>query len=80
MSETDFVYRCQKASDFQCAETCVGVEACDECQCSILPLEAGGPWGDVMDVRICVLSHVHVPCVHPLQAISHSHYVIFYSL
>jgi len=63
MSEIDFVYRCQNEADLQCAESCVGVEACDACQCSILPLEAGGPWGDIMDVRtsiaILFLSHTN---------------------
>lgn len=54
MSNVDFVvYRCQGESDLlQCAEICVGLEACDECQCSIVPLEASGPWGDIVDVRI----------------------------
>jgi hypothetical protein len=58
MSETDedFVYRCQNPEDSAlCAETCIGLEACQECSCAVVPLDGGGPWGEVMDVFFCLM-------------------------
>jgi hypothetical protein len=50
MSEAEFEYRCQKESDFQCVESCIGLNACNDCQCAVVTVDAGGPWGDAMDV------------------------------
>lgn len=44
-----------------CYETCVGLAECSsmECPCAIYPSEGssqyGGPWGDFMDVLLCLL-------------------------
>jgi len=54
MSE-DFVYQCQNTADTTCAETCVSLEACEDCECAVVALDAGGPGGDVVDVILCLL-------------------------
>lgn len=51
---SDFEFRCQNDADVQCAESCVGLDTCQECQCAIVEIDAGGPWGDVMDVIFCL--------------------------
>jgi hypothetical protein len=48
---SDFEYRCQNSADVQCAEACVGLDACQDCECAVVVTDAGGPWGNVMDVR-----------------------------
>jgi L-lactate permease len=47
---------------YQCATNCVGLEACTACNCVIQPAlgddgegHAGGAWGPVMDVILCLL-------------------------
>lgn len=50
----DFSYRCQSESDIPCAESCIGLDACQECSCATLALEAGGDWGEIMDVLMCL--------------------------
>lgn len=50
--EVDFLYHCQKDADYVCAETCVSLDACQDCECAVVEFEAGGPWGSVMDVRL----------------------------
>jgi L-lactate permease len=47
---------------YQCATDCVGLEACTACNCVIQPAlgddgegHAGGAWGPVMDVLLCLL-------------------------
>lgn len=47
---SDFDIRCRNDADIQCAEICVGLDACQECECAIVDKDAGGAWGDVMDV------------------------------
>jgi hypothetical protein len=54
MSDEDFVYRCQNEVDMQCAEACLGLDACQDCDCATVELDAGGDWGDVMDVLFCL--------------------------
>eukprot|EP00980_Cylindrotheca_fusiformis_P017548 scaffold5502_cov115-Cylindrotheca_fusiformis.AAC.10 len=51
----DFTYRCQDEKDLQCAEACVGLDACEKCSCATVALNAGGDWGEVMDVIFCLL-------------------------
>lgn len=51
---SDFEYRCQNSADVQCAEACVGLDACQECECAVVVTDAGGPWGSVMDVVFCL--------------------------
>jgi hypothetical protein len=53
---SDFSYVCQNPDSVDsCAASCVGLEACQHCQCAVVQEEAGGPWGDVMDVLFCLL-------------------------
>lgn len=52
---TDFEYRCQNDSDLSCAERCESLQACSECECAVLSLEAGGEWGQFFDVVFCIL-------------------------
>lgn len=54
MSDDGFTYRCQQNADIECAASCVGLDACQECECAIVETNAGGPWGDVMDVFFCL--------------------------
>lgn len=54
--DADFTYNCvDSANAEECAAVCVGVEACDRCQCTVQPLKGGGPGGDVVDVLLCLL-------------------------
>jgi hypothetical protein len=55
MSGEDFVYRCKNPDDSVCAESCVGLDDCQDCSCAVVDLDAGGPWGDAMDVIFCLL-------------------------
>lgn len=50
----DFFYKCQNAQDEICAEECVGLDACQDCQCATVPVDAGGDWGELMDVVFCL--------------------------
>jgi lactate permease len=49
------MYNCVAPSDLECATTCTTLEACSDCNCSVSQTDIGGPWGDVMDVLICLL-------------------------
>ena len=53
--DQDFEYVCLSDSGIECAENCVSLEACEECSCAVLPIDGGGPWGEVMDVIFCLL-------------------------
>jgi hypothetical protein len=53
--EAEFVYRCVESDATTCAETCLGLEECLSCECSPVYSDAGGPWGEVMDLIFCVL-------------------------
>jgi len=57
MSEEEFTYNCVSSNEnaLTCAETCVTVFDCDTCQCVVLPVDGGGPWGDVVDVLFSLL-------------------------
>jgi hypothetical protein len=37
-----------------CATNCVGLEACMECQCTLVEVTSGGAWGPVMDIILCL--------------------------
>jgi hypothetical protein len=51
----DFTYTCQRAADVaSCATTCVSLEACGDCDCAVVTTDASGPWGDFMDVALCL--------------------------
>lgn len=55
-STLDYAYLCQNSTDeTTCAPSCTGLEACDECQCAVVPLTGEGPWGPVMDVLLSLL-------------------------
>ncbi|MGK3738643.1 MAG: hypothetical protein ACI8RD_012477 [Bacillariaceae sp.] len=61
----DYEYVCTINDDQGCAEQCIGLEDCNTCGCAAVSIEAGGQWGDVMDVifgllPICVLVFVTV--------------------
>ncbi|CAJ1946790.1 unnamed protein product [Cylindrotheca closterium] len=47
-----FAYSCQDpASVDACAATCVGLQACQACECSVIPLDVQGPWDvEALDV------------------------------
>lgn len=47
---TDFYYQCEQDSGLTCAEECVGLDSCQECNCATISTDAGGDWGEVMDV------------------------------
>eukprot|EP00934_Nitzschia_sp_Nitz4_P008696 Nitzschia sp. Nitz4//scaffold30_size153850//15442//17548//NITZ4_002759-RA/size153850-augustus-gene-0.66-mRNA-1//-1//CDS//3329547205//8686//frame0 len=49
----DFYYRCEDGN-LTCAEECVGLDSCQQCECAMVSTDAGGPWGDVMDVIFCL--------------------------
>jgi L-lactate permease len=53
--ERDFVYSCIDPADTVCAENCTSLEDCTSCECAMVPLDAGGPWGQVMDVFFSLL-------------------------
>lgn len=53
--EAEFVYRCGESDATTCAETCFGLEDCLSCECTPVYTDAGGPWGDVMDLIFCLL-------------------------
>ena len=56
MADLDFEYLCEDASSGpECASTCIGLEACQDCDCAVLPLEVSGPWGEFMDVLMGLL-------------------------
>jgi L-lactate permease len=46
---------CVTGTDEQCASTCVGLLECGSCKCAVQLEDAGGPWGDVMDVIFALL-------------------------
>eukprot|EP00529_Nitzschia_sp_RCC80_P015947 CAMPEP_0113446620 /NCGR_PEP_ID=MMETSP0014_2-20120614/3806_1 /TAXON_ID=2857 /ORGANISM="Nitzschia sp." /LENGTH=712 /DNA_ID=CAMNT_0000337729 /DNA_START=156 /DNA_END=2294 /DNA_ORIENTATION=+ /assembly_acc=CAM_ASM_000159 len=46
---TDYVYECDVGSNETCF-TCVGLDECEYCGCATVEKNAGGPWGEVMDV------------------------------
>jgi hypothetical protein len=51
----DFTYACQRPEDVaSCAKTCVSLEACEDCDCAVVTTDATGPWGDFMDVALCL--------------------------
>lgn len=52
---TEFDYRCENDAGWYCAETCKTLQECYACPCAIIPVDGGGPWGDVMDVIFCFL-------------------------
>lgn len=45
--------RCSSGGDPLCLVDCLGAEACESCDCVLLDTE-GGPWGDAMDVILCL--------------------------
>ena len=57
MSQEEFTYNCVSSNEnaLTCAETCVTVFDCDTCQCAVLPVDGGGPWGEVVDVLFSLL-------------------------
>mmetsp|Transcript_50226 Transcript_50226/g.56101 ORF Transcript_50226/g.56101 Transcript_50226/m.56101 type:complete len:688 (+) Transcript_50226:189-2252(+) len=60
----DYEYMCTE-DNVICAEQCIGLEDCNTCGCAVLQTDAGGPWGEFMDVifgllPICVLVVVTV--------------------
>jgi len=62
---SDYEYMCTVQDNNICAEQCIGLEDCNSCGCAVLQTDAGGPWGEVMDVifgllPICVLVVVTV--------------------
>jgi len=53
-----FAYVCQDPDDVDsCASNCTGLYDCQACQCAVVPSEqlAGGPWGSVVDVLMCLV-------------------------
>jgi lactate permease len=54
---SDVVYNCvDPDGGVRCAESCVSLDACSDCNCAFLDLgDTGGPWGDFMDVFFCLL-------------------------
>lgn len=46
---------CVVGTDEQCASNCVGIFDCGSCPCAVQLDDAGGPWGDVMDVIFALL-------------------------
>lgn len=63
-------YICENAQDLTCAAECVGLEACEDCGCAVVPVDAGGDWGEVMDLLFCILPIVFLIVVtvkpHPM--------------
>lgn len=57
MSSLDFEYNCvDRDGGVLCAESCISLEACSDCNCAVVDLDnTGGPWGDFMDVFFCLL-------------------------
>jgi len=56
--DLDYTYNCvasNAVNETVCANTCVGLDACNDCQCAILPTTGEGAWGPVMDVIFCLL-------------------------
>lgn len=47
-------YRCRDEADIGCAETCVSLEACLECQCAVQNDTVDAPGGDVLAVFLCL--------------------------
>lgn len=58
----DFFYECINPDQATgCAASCVGLAACQDCQCVVeSTLSGGGPWGQVMDVIFCLLPIVYL--------------------
>ena len=52
--ENETAYTCRSGYSLTCPETCVGLDACEGCQCAVVDTE-GGPWGNAMDVIMCLL-------------------------
>ena len=52
---TDYQYLCVTNDDVPCAEQCTGLDDCNTCGCAVLSTDAGGPWGEFMDVIFGVL-------------------------
>jgi len=46
----NYGYFCVLEDDVTCAEQCTGLEDCSTCGCAVVQVDAGGPWGEVMDV------------------------------
>ncbi|KAG7358770.1 L-lactate permease [Nitzschia inconspicua] len=54
--ESSFTYICSNNDgDLTCAESCVGLEECETCACATVAIDAGGPWGQFMDVLFGLL-------------------------
>lgn len=53
-SNATTTYTCPAGVDPTCPLTCTNLEDCSACQCAVVDTE-GGPWGDAMDVIICLL-------------------------
>ena len=53
----DFAYKCVDPTQAEeCAPSCIGLSACQECQCAIVStLPGGGSWGQAMDFIFCLL-------------------------
>jgi lactate permease len=52
--EEDFSFQCQDEDGVQCASTCVSIQGCNACNCRLIEIDAGGPWGDFMDAFLCI--------------------------
>jgi L-lactate permease len=51
-----YTYNCVSPDNTICAETCVSLIACQDCDCTITSVQpVDGPWGDVMDVIMCFI-------------------------
>jgi hypothetical protein len=50
-----FEYICEDPSKVDCAEECVGLDACEDCKCAVLEENGSGPWGNFMDLFFCLL-------------------------
>jgi hypothetical protein len=54
--DSEFAYTCSNPEYVaSCAETCVSLAACEDCDCAVVSTDAGGDWGDFMDVFFCLL-------------------------
>ena len=62
--EPSFVYNCiNNTQEFEdtCPVECTSLEECQACECQIVRLQdTGGPWGEVMDVILCLLPIIYL--------------------
>lgn len=54
-NKIDYIYNCINDIDIECSKTCTSIIECNQCNCYVIPSDGSGPWGEFMDVLLCLL-------------------------